>query len=168
VRTAACAAALAAALTVAACAGPTIDKGVFRAASGYQVTLPRDGWTVDRNSGADLELRHQSGSAAMLVNGLCDVPAVDRRPDVLVRQLLLGLRDRTVVEAAAEVPVNGRAATHTLMEGRMQKSDARMRIESYVVKSDRCVWDLLYVAEPSAFDATRGDFQALVESFVTD
>ena len=45
---------------------------------------------------------------------------------------------------------------------------SHMRIESYVVKGEHCVWDLLYVAEPSAFDATRGDFQALVESFVTD
>jgi hypothetical protein len=167
VRTAACAAALAGALAVAACAGPSIDNGVFRAPSGYRVTLPRDGWVVDRNSGADLELRHQSGSAAMLVNGVCDVPAVDRRPDVLVQQLLLGVRDRKVMESG-EVPVNGRAATHTLMEGRMQKSDERMRIESYVVKGEHCVWDLLYVAEPNAFDATRGDFRALVESFVTD
>ena len=166
-RIAACAAALSSALAVAACAGPTIEKGVFRAPSGYRVTLPRDGWTVDRTSGADLELRHQPGSAAMLVNGLCDVPAVDRRPDVLVRQLLLGLRDRNVLESG-EVPVNGRAATHTLMEGRMQKSDERMRIESYVLKGEHCVWDLVYVAEPGAFDGTRGDFQALVDSFVTD
>ena len=103
----------------------------------------------------------------MLVNGLCDVPAVERRPDVLVRQLVLGLRDRVVVESG-EVPVNGRVATHTVMEGRMQKSDDRMRIESYVVKGDRCVWDLIYAAEPGAFDATRGDFQRLVDSFVTD
>src|SRR5262249_19237669 len=120
VRAAACAAALAGALAVAACAGPTIDNGIFRAPSGYRVTLPRDGWSVDRDSGADLELRHQSGSAAMLVNGVCDVPAVGRRPDVLVRQLLLGLRDRKVIESG-EVLVNGRTATHTLMEGRMQK-----------------------------------------------
>jgi len=167
VRAAACAAALAGALAVAACAGPTIDNGIFRAPSGYRVTLPRDGWSVDRDSGADLELRHQSGSAAMLVNGVCDVPAVGRRPDVLVRQLLLGLRDRKVIESG-EVLVNGRTATHTLMEGRMQKLDERTRIESYVLKGDHCVWDLLYVAEPGAFEATRGDFRALVESFVAD
>jgi hypothetical protein len=167
VRAAACAAALAAALAVAACAGPHIENGVYRARNGYRVTLPRDGWVVERGSSADLELRHQSGLAAMLVNATCDVPAVDRRPDVLVRQLLLGLRDRVVVESG-EVPVNGRLATHTVMEGRMQKSDERRRIESYVVKGDRCVWDLVYAAEPGAVEATRGDFQRLVESFVTD
>ena len=43
-----------------------------------------------------------------------------------------------------------------------------MRIESYVVKGEHCVWDLLYAAAPGAFDATREDFQRLVESFVTD
>jgi hypothetical protein len=167
VRAAACAAALAGVLALAACAGPSIENGVYRARSGYRVTLPRAGWEVDRDSGADLALRHQSGSAAMLVNGLCDVPAVDRRPDVLVRQLMFGLRDRVVVESG-EVPVNGRMAAHTVMEGRMKTSDARVRIESYVVKGEHCVWDLLYTAEPASFDASRGDFQALVESFVTD
>jgi formyltetrahydrofolate hydrolase len=80
---------------------------------------------------------------------------------------MFGLRDRVVVESG-EVPVNGRMAAHTVMEGRMKTSDARVRIESYVVKGEHCVWDLLYTAEPASFDASRGDFQALVESFVTD
>jgi len=165
VRADACAAALAAALAVGACAGPRIDNGIFQAPSGYRVTVPRDGWVVER-SDADLELRHRGGTAAMLVNGTCEGPAVERRPEVLVRQLLLGFRDRVVVESG-EAPVNGRVATHTVMEGRMQKSDERVRIESYVLKSDRCVWDLLYVAEPATFDATRGDFHRLVQSFAT-
>jgi hypothetical protein len=167
VRAAACATALAAALAVGACAGPHIENGVYHARSGYRVSLPGGGWVVERDSGADLELRHSTGVAAMLVNGTCDVPAVERRPDVLVRQLVLGLRDRVVVESG-EVPVDGRVATHTVMEGRMQKSDERMRIESYVVKGEHCVWDLLYAARPEAFDATHADFQHLVESFTTD
>ncbi|MGH7418168.1 MAG: hypothetical protein ACREKB_10375, partial [Candidatus Rokuibacteriota bacterium] len=98
------------------------------------------------------------------VNAVCD-PAVARRGwDVLGRHLLLGVRDRVVVEAD-EVPVNGRTASHRLLEGRMRQSDQRVRIESYTLKGDRCVYDLLYVAPPDVFDAWRGDFTRFVQSF---
>jgi hypothetical protein len=92
---------------------------------------------------------------------------VQRGDDVLALHLLLGLRDRQV-EEANEVPVNGRAATHRLLEGRMRQSDRRVRIESYTLKSERCVFDLLYVAAPEAFAAGRGDFRRFVDSFVTE
>jgi hypothetical protein len=47
----------------------------------------------------------------------------------------------------------------------MRQSDERVRIESYTLKGERCVYDLLYVAEPAAFDAWRADFQRFVDSF---
>jgi hypothetical protein len=100
----------------------------------------------------------------MLANAVCD-PAVTRRGwDVLTQHLLIGMRDREVVEAG-EAPVNGRVASHRVLEGRMRQTDDRVRIESYTLKGDRCVYDLLYVAPPGAFDAWRGDFQRFVESF---
>jgi hypothetical protein len=103
----------------------------------------------------------------MLVNGLCD-PAVARRgPEVLARHLLLGLRDRVEIEHG-EVPVNGRVAAHRLLEGRMRQSDERIRVESYTLRGERCVYDLLFVAAPEAFDAGRDDFRRFVESFTGD
>jgi hypothetical protein len=166
VRGAAYAAALAAALAAAACAGPRIDNGVYHARSGYRVTLPRDGWVVERDSGADLELRHQSGSAAMLVNGTVRRPAVDRGPTCWCASSCSGSaigwwwnRGRAGERPRGDAHGDGRTDAEV---GR------RMRIESYVVKGEHCVWDLLYVAQPDAFDATRGDFQRLAESFVTD
>jgi hypothetical protein len=57
-------------------------------------------------------------------------------------------------------------ASHRVLEGRMRQTDERVRIESYTLKSDRCVYDLLYVARPEDFDAWRGDFQRFVQSFV--
>jgi hypothetical protein len=154
----------AATLALGACAGARIDQGVFHAESGYRVALPDGAWEVVEGSRADLELRHRSQTAGMLVNGLCDPAAVRRGPALLARHLLIGLRDRVVIERD-EAPVNGRVASHRLVEGRMGPSDARVRIESYTVKGDRCVYDFLFVAAPTAFAARRGDFQRFVESF---
>jgi hypothetical protein len=158
-----------AALTLAlgACAGRRLVDGVYRAPSGYRVTVPGVAWEVAADSRADLELRHRSAPAGMLANAVCDPAVVRRGDDVLALHLLLGLRDRQV-EEANEVPVNGRAATHRLLEGRMRQSDRRVRIESYTLKSERCVFDLLYVAAPEAFAAGRGDFRRFVDSFVTE
>jgi len=155
----------AAALALGACAGKRVEHGIFHGPSGYRVALPADGdWRIVDDSRADLELRHRTASAGMLVNGACD-PAIARRtPEVLARHLLMGLRDRVELEHG-EVPVNGRVASHRLLEGRMRQTDERVRVESYTVRGARCVYDLLFVANPQAFDAERGDFQRFVESF---
>ena len=50
-------------------------------------------------------------------------------------------------------------------ERRRRQSDERVRVESYTLRGERCVYDLLFVAEPQAFDAGRGDFRRFVESF---
>jgi hypothetical protein len=119
------------------------------------------------SSRADLELRHREAAAGMLVNALCDPAAVRRPPEILARHLAMGLRERVEIERG-EVPVNGRVASHRLLEGRMGRSDARVRVESYTVKGERCVYDLLYVAPPDVFDGTRPDFQRFVESFASE
>ena len=155
----------AAALALGACGGKRIENGVFHAPSGYRVALPPDGaWRIVEESRADLELRHRTASAGMLVNGACEAGMARREPEVLARHLLMGLRDRQELERG-EVPVNGRVASHRLLEGRMRESDERVRVETYTLKGERCVYDLLFVAAPAAFDAERGDFRRFVESF---
>lgn len=159
-------AAVALAATLGACAGARVEGGVYRSASGYRVTVPGGEWKEVGGSGADLEFRHATARAGMLVSAQCDATVARRSLDVLGRQLLIGLRERMVVEHG-EAPVNGRTAAHTLLEGRMD-GGARVRVESYTLKDTRCVYDLLLVAEPSAFDVARGDFRRFVDSFATD
>ena len=154
----------AAALALGACAGRRIENGIYHAPSGYQVALPGGGWDVVDKSRADLELRRQGAPAGMLVNALCDARLARHPWDVLNRQLLLGLRERVVVETN-DVPVNGRVASHRLLEGRMRDSDERVRIETYTLKNERCVYDLLYVAAPDAFEDGRPAFRRFVDSF---
>jgi hypothetical protein len=154
----------AAALALGACASTRIVNGIFHAETGYRVALPGQDWVVVPDSRADLELRHRAGAAGMLVNGLCDPAVARRRSEVLARHLVFGLRDRTEVERGT-VPVNGRMASHQVLEGRMPQREERVRVESYTLRGERCVYDLVFVASPEAFASRRGDFQRFVESF---
>jgi hypothetical protein len=163
--------ALLAAVGVVSCAtgrGTRIEGGVYRAASGYRVTLPGTEWDVmtdeERAPRTDLKLRHRDGRAAMLAHGACDGAAARRSFDILTRHVLVGLRDRTVIEDGS-VQVNGRTAAHTVVDARRRQSEERVRVESYVVKDERCVYDLLFVAVPEVFDARRPAFQGFVNSF---
>lgn len=150
------------------CAGKRFENGMFLSRSGYRVALPgSSSWAVVERGPAELELRHRRVPAGMLVNGACDGPATGRSLDVLTRHLLIGLRDRTVL-ASGEVAVNGRSAGRTVVEGRLAGGEQRVRVEAYVLKDQRCVYDLLYVAPPEAFDALRADFEGFVQSFTTE
>jgi hypothetical protein len=123
-------------LLLGACAGRRVVDGVYRAPSGYRVTVPGAEWVVSPESRADLELRHRTAPVGMLANAVCD-PAVARRGwGVLAQHLFIGMRDREVVEAG-EAPVNGRVASHRVLEGRMRQTDDRVRIETYMLKGDR-------------------------------
>jgi hypothetical protein len=160
-------AAVAAVVITVGCAGKRIEHGMFHAPSGYRVALPGPAWAIAERGPAELELRHRSVGAGMLVNAACEGPVAGRSLDVLTRHLLVGLRDRAVLETG-QVSLNGHRAVHTVVEGRPAGTEQRVRVEAYVVKDERCVYDLLYVAPPAAFDALRADFEGFVQSFTME
>ncbi|MBI1846037.1 MAG: hypothetical protein HY294_05455 [Candidatus Rokubacteria bacterium] len=151
-----------AALALAGCGVRRVEGGVYHSGKGYRVAVPGDDWTVVGSTTADLELRHPGG-AGILVNASCDVPT-RATPQILALRLAGVLGDRVVVERD-DVAVNGRPAGHTVLEGVVDRGGARTRLEAYVMKDDRCVYDLLYAAPPDVFARWRGDFARVVESF---
>lgn len=163
--------ALTGAAIVAGCAtggaSGRIEHGVYHSSKGYRIALPGPPWTPSPDRRADLTLTHAAGSAGMLVNASCDARATRRPATVLARQLLLGFRARGSA-TTDEVTVSGRTATHEVLEGTLGADAPPVKVELYVMKDDRCVYDLLYVAPPPAFEATRPDFQRFVTSFATD
>ena len=158
---------LAAVVLVSGCAMKRIENGVYYSSKGYRVTIPRGEWTLVDESPADLTLRHRASPAGMAVNAVCEGSAPRRAPGVLARQLQIGLRDRRVIERAP-VEVAGRPASRTVIEGRLEDSTARARIESLSMQDGRCLYDFLYVAPPATFEATRSDFTRFVDSFRTE
>lgn len=155
------------AVALVGCAGRRLDNGVFRSEHGYRISVPGPGWTVVDESEADLELRRADGQAGMLVAATCRRAAARGELRHLARHLLLGLRDRETLEES-EAWLGGRRGVHVVVEGRMRQGTERVRIESYMVKDGRCVYDLLYVAPPSSFEASRADFARFVASFASE
>ena len=155
---------LAALACIFGCALKGIENGVYHSSKGYRVTIPNNEWTLVDEGPADLTLRHQGPAAGMAVNAVCEGAAPRRADGVLARQLQIGLRDRRVIERAT-AEVAGRAASRMLVEGHLEQSAARVRIESLSMKDGRCLYDFLYVAPPATFEATRADFARFVDSF---
>jgi hypothetical protein len=152
---------------LAGCAGRRVQDGVYRSEHGYRVTIPGPKWVVVDGSRAELELRRADGGAGMLVHATCRPDTARRDFGLLERHLLLGLRDRATLEDG-ETDLAGRRAAHLVVEGRPRDGEGRMRIESYVLKDARCVYDLLYVAQPDEFDGGRADFRRFVQSFAME
>jgi hypothetical protein len=147
------------------CSASRIDSGTFHSPKGYQVGVPRDGWTVEPDAAADLQLERTGTSRAMLVDASCGGPEMDRSLDILARHLTFGLTDRSTVESDIW-NVDGRSAAHRVIRGRRNGVD--VTVEAVVLKGQRCIHDFLYVAPPGEFEDGRHDFRLLVESFAGD
>lgn len=151
-------------LALAACAGRRIEGGVFHSSKGYRVAIPGPEWAIVESSGADLELRHRDGAAGILANAGCS-DGIARRPAIrLSTHLLAGLKGRTVLERG-EVALAGRPAAHAVVEARVDAAAAPVRIETYTLNDGRCVYDLVYAADVSAFADRRPDFTRFLSSF---
>ena len=154
-------------LVLTGCAGRQSPDDVYRSSKGYRVMLPGPDWRVVSESRADLELRHRQAPAGMLVNASCDPRLVGRAVDTLRREILAGFSDRAVQERDA-VSVAGREAAHVVMDGQASRQGERLRVELFVVKGDRCIYDLLYAAPPADFARWRGDFQRVIATFTVE
>jgi hypothetical protein len=155
------------AFVLGGCAGAHLEGGVFRAPSLFRVTVPGPDWVVATASTAELALRHRGARAGILANAECGAAQVRGDLAALVRRLFVGLRARTTLENGTAV-VGGVPARHAVVEAQVTGEDERMRVEAYVMKDERCVYDLVYVAPAGAFAGPRSDFLRFVESFARE
>jgi hypothetical protein len=158
---------LSAALLVSGCAVQRIENGVYHSPKGYRVAIPGGGWAPAEESPADLELRHRSSPAGMAVHAVCEGGAPRRPAGVLARQLMIGLRDRAVIERGT-TEIAGRPASRTVVDARLEDATGMVRVETLMMKDARCLYDFMYVAPPATFGATRADFARFVDSFRTE
>ena len=154
-------------LVLAGCAARSPSDAAYRSSKGYRVMLPDQDWRVVSKSRADLELRHRRAPAGILINATCNARLAGRPVEALRREVLAGFSDRAVLMHDA-VPMNGRQAAHMVVEGQASGGGERVRVELFVLKADRCVFDLLYAAPPAHFARWQADFQRLVGTFAVE
>lgn len=136
---------------------------MFYSAKGYRVVLPAGReWEVAPDGRAELELRRPASRAGILANATCEGKAPTRPLAVLARHLTFGLQGREVLEQW-ELTVAGHPAVRVLLKGRLD--GAPVEVEAYVVKGERCVYDLIYVAPPGEFAGGRAGFETFLSSF---
>lgn len=112
--------------------------------------------------GLAFALREEDGTV-ITVNATCSEPA-DAPLSVLTNHLLIGMTERAF-EAREIVPFDGREAERTTLTAKLD--GVSIRLSTMVLKKDWCVYDAVYAAAPSKFDAHLADFEALLAGFRT-
>jgi hypothetical protein len=155
------------ALLVGCSARGLAPGGVFRSDKGYRVAIPGEAWAVVDGDPTDLHIRHRSGDAGILVHAACDPMWAARPPSILRRHLLVGLKDRNVLEQHA-VTLAGKPAHRVLLDAALETGAGRMRIEAWTMTDGRCVYDLAYAAPAAQFGAWHEDFARVLGSFTVE
>src|SRR3989442_12884571 len=103
----------------------------------------------------------------MLAHATCGGRAPAPRLEALSRHLLMGFQSRAIVEWG-DLSVNGRRAAHAVLDGRLAPGGALTRVETYVLKDGRCVYDFALVAPPGSFETWRGALRRPGGNFAAD
>jgi hypothetical protein len=144
-----------------------VEKGVFHADKGYRVSVPSPAWSVVGDGAADLELRHRSGVAGIVVNATCGGDRAGQDLAVLGRHLLVGLHERDLLARDA-VTLAGRPATRLVLEAAPDRAGRRLRVEAWVMTDGQCVYDLIYAAPPERFPEWHEEFARILGSFAVE
>jgi hypothetical protein len=146
-------------------AGRSFDGSVYRDGPiAFQVAAVPSGWRVVEVSAASLAYRDDAHGASVLVNARCHRPDEGTPLLALTNHLIIGSTAREVVAQETE-PFDGREALHTKL--RAKWDGVPIAFDIYVTKKDGCIYDFVYMGDPSAYDEGSRDFEAFVRSFRT-
>lgn len=148
--------------TLTACASRHIADGVLvDEARGFRIGVLRDGWRRLDAEGAELAFQAEPGGQVAALFISCE----ERRPitlRMLAKRLFFGISSKRVVTQTV-TSLNGAEAVHTVLTGRLQEAD--VMVSSYVTRGSECVYDLVYVASPEAFQNRLQEFERFVQGW---
>ncbi len=112
---------------------------------------------------SDLAYQSQRTASIISLNSACREKFKSESHDLkeFTHQLLLGISD-VKSRQQKEIQIKGNPALDTTIQGKM--GDQPVKIRAVVVKNDRCLYDLMYVARPDQFAEQEQDFSRFVES----
>ncbi len=147
------------------CGGPSFNGTVYNCdAYSFRVPEPPAAWQRMEVSHAALSFRDEENQATIAVNGRCGQDAQDVPLPSLVQHLFLQFTERSI-EHEEIVPFDGREAMHATLSAKLD--GVPKKFDVWVLKKDGCVFDLIYLAEPGAFDRGVKEFHTFARGFST-
>jgi len=130
----------------------------------FQIGAVPSGWRAVEVTDASLAYRDEAHGASVLLNARCHRPDEATPLVALTNHLFIGSTVREVASQETE-PFDGREALHTKM--RAKWDGVPIAFDVYVTKKDGCIYDFVYMGDPTAYDEGTRDFEAFVRSFRT-
>ena len=161
------AATLLAVITVAcgASSGPSFDGSTYRKGPvAFQLASLPSSWRAVDVTDASLAYRDESHGASIMLNARCTRPDEATPLVALTNHLLIGSTAREVVAQEVE-PFDGREALHTKLRARWD--GVPIAFDIFVMKKDGCIYDFVYMGDPSAFESGAKEFEGFVRGFRT-
>lgn len=127
----------------------------------YSLGDPGAGWRAVRPGSADKAWYNADLSASIYADSNCGARYDDAPLSRLIDSLALGVVGETVREEPRTL--DGREALLRVFDGRLD--GVAVRVGALALKKDRCVYDVVYIAPPTKFDAGEAAFEAVVSDF---
>ena len=121
-------------------------------------------WSMIRVDEANLAYRDDAHRASVLANGRCGRKDNDTPLSALTAHLVMGTTERAIASQET-IPFDGREAMHTRMQAKLD--GVLLAYDIFVLKKDGCVYDLVYVGDPGAFESGVPAFEHFVSGFHT-
>jgi hypothetical protein len=152
------------AATACASAPPHLDAGTYRSGPvAFHVGDVPASWTPVHVDGATLAYRDEPHLASILLDARCNRKDDDVPLLALTDHLVMGTTDRQIASQDT-IPFDDREAMHTRLSAKLD--GVAMDYDIFVLKKDGCVYDFVYVGDPSKTTAAGGSGASAFERFV--
>jgi len=113
---------------------------------------------------SDISYQSKRTASIISMNSVCRPGMQHKAQDLgaFTRELTLGISNISK-KSERQITVSGQRAVETTIHGKM--SGESMSLRSVVLRSGRCVYDLMFIARPAHFESQAGTFAAFVSSF---
>jgi hypothetical protein len=150
-------------IALAGCGATAFDGHVYHG-EGYSFTVPPPppAWSRLQMPDAALAFDDTRTGAVIAVNGRCDRDGEDVPLKSLTQHLFLQFTERET-HSEETFPFDGREAMRTDVSAKLDGVARRLVV--WVMKKDKCVYDLMYLTRPERFDDSVGAFDAWAKGF---
>lgn len=127
----------------------------------YTVNSPGKGWEMIKVGKEDLAFRHKQ-SHAMIAFISSNIEKKKVSLKMLNNQLFIGMKNKKIL-LNEPMLVDNQQAMHTICV--CEIDNHKFKVDTYVIKFENKVYDLVYWAPANSFDYVREDFENIIKSF---